>query len=180
MKKSFLSKLGISFDMQNKVEFEGKLGRKLSETLSDTDAERIRYLAAFGGLLGRVANADGHISEEEEQRIEAILETFSDLNEKESAVVKDIIRQQTQALAGLENHIYTRELNEMADHQRKLEITSCLFAVAAADDEISPEENESIRIIAKALMLAHSDFISVRSLYRDKLSVLKNMPGKGV
>lgn len=180
MKKSFLSRLGIGFDKQNKVEFTGKLGQELSAALGAVDAERIRYLAAFGGLLGRVANADGNISEEEEQRIAAILETFSDLNEKESAAVKDIIRQQTQALAGLENHIYTRELNELADRQKKLEIASCLFAVAAADDEISPEENEAVRIIAKALMLAHSDFIAVRSLYRDKLSVLKNMPGRGV
>ncbi len=176
MAKSFLSRLGFSVSNEKKVSFDSDIGHSIKDALKNVPEDRIRYLAAFGGLLGRVANADGHISPEEDQRIAVILKNFSDLGATEAELVSEIIHQQTKALAGLENHIYMREINELVDRDKKMEILSCLYAVAAADDEISTEENETIRIITKSLGLSHSEYISIRSLYKDKLAVLKDMP----
>ncbi len=152
------------------------LGRELAERLSIEDPQRLNYLAAFGGLLGRVAMADATVSEEEVGRIESILHTVSNLSAEEAAWMAQLVGRKAKELAGIENHLYLREINEQADKAQKLEIVSCLFAVAAADDEISPEENEEVRRISSALLLDHRDFIEIRRLYRDKLSVLKNLP----
>lgn len=177
--KRLLQKLGVKTGNRTieKKDLETVLGNEIDEKLSSLPYERLRYLAAFGGLLGNVANADGHISDEESNRIRAILKVFTKLSPDEAEMLERIINDQTKALVGLENHMYTREINEISDRDQKMEIISCLFAVAAADDEISPEENEVVRRISKALLLHHSDFVAIRSLYRDKLSVLKGLPG---
>lgn len=176
MKHSILQRLGLQSEKQLNGGGESKLGKQLAELLNYPDEDRLRFLAAFGGLLGRVANADNDISESEIKRIKAILLHFTDVNEKEADAVEKIILENTKTLAGLENHIYTREINELADKNKKLEILSCLFAVAAADDEITTDENESLRLISKALLLNNDDFISIRSMYKNKLSVMKNLP----
>lgn len=173
---SFLAKLG--FKSKNgkgkRVIAPGELGGEIQGIFEDMDADKLRYLAAFSGLLGRVAYADRLISGEEKARIERILERFGELEAKDAKAVVALVATYAEKLAGLENHLYTQEINELAAHDKKREIISCLFAVASADDEISPEENHAIENIATGLLLDHQDFISIRSLYRDKLSFLKS------
>ncbi len=181
MKHSLLQRLGLRSGKSDSSAGSSLgqatvLARDLEAALESLPAERVRYLAALSGLMGRVAVADGHISEDELGRMGDVLRAFTHLAETETETVVSLMRDKFTELMGLENHIYTREINELADHSQKLEVLSCLFAVAAADDTISPEENEAVRIIAKGLMLTHSDFINVRSLYRQHLSVLKNLP----
>lgn len=176
MKKTLLQRLGLKSDKKKINGGESELGKQLATLLEHLGEERVRYLAAFGGLLGRVAHADNDFSKEEDERIKNILQHFTDLSSKEAEVVQRIIHENTKTLSGIENYIYTRELNEFASKDKKLEIVSCLFAVAAADDEISSEENESIRLINKALLLTHDDFIAIRSMYKDKLLVMKDLP----
>jgi uncharacterized tellurite resistance protein B-like protein len=49
----------------------------------------------------------------------------------------------------------------------------CLFAVAAAHEDISTIEDNEISQIADELRIEHREFISIRSKYRDHLAVLK-------
>jgi uncharacterized tellurite resistance protein B-like protein len=51
----------------------------------------------------------------------------------------------------------------------------CLFAVAAADDSISGDEEEQVRRIAKELGFSDREFVDVRSAYNDKREVVKMM-----
>ena len=179
--KSLLQLLGIQSESEKRdvSREDSTLAREIRQKLGRLPPERLRFLAAFGGLLGCVANRDGVISDEEETRIREVLKTVSLLSAAEADIVARIVHEQTKALVGLENHMYAREINELADPEDKIEVVSSLFAIAAADDEISPEENEELRRITKALLLTHRDFIIIRSRYRDKLSVLKNLPGWG-
>ncbi|RJO64780.1 MAG: TerB family tellurite resistance protein [Myxococcales bacterium] len=157
--------------------FSSELEAAIAERLPKLDPARRRALAAFAGLLGSAARADLDFSADEEARIRAILVSFAELPKPEAAVVAGVIREAAPALAGLEDDAYIKILNEEAPIDQKKLILSCLFAVAAADEEISSEENERIRQISVSLKLSQVDFFAVRSLYRDKLSVLKNLPG---
>jgi len=172
--KSLLQKIGLMRSSSETLKPVTSLGSDILARLGSSDPDRVRYLAALGGLMGRIANADGDISTEEKARIESILDTYVELDKNEAEMVTLLIDERTKSLHGLENHLYTQELNELIDHDKKLEVLSCLFAVAAADDTISAEENSAVEVIAKGLLLSHRDFISVRSIYRKHLSVLKN------
>ena len=80
---------------------------------------------------------------------------------------------ETLALSGLGNHLYTRELNSLADTRKKEEVMLSLFLVAAVDKNISPEENEELRLISKSLGFSESDFYEFRAMFKEFLSVLK-------
>jgi Tellurite resistance protein TerB len=49
----------------------------------------------------------------------------------------------------------------------------CLFAVAAADNNISTEEDYVVKQISEELKLYHSDYIAARLKFKEYLAVLK-------
>ena len=73
----------------------------------------------------------------------------------------------------MEDHLYTRMLNDVLDKEQKLELLGALFAVAAANMAISNLEDNTVRVISKGLLLSHKEFIEARLRYRDHLEVLK-------
>ena len=147
---------------------------KLETLFEDFSQEDLRYIAAFSGLLGRVAYCDLTISDEELDRIKKILTKTTSLSEKKIAAVVTVMKNEIQALIGLENHLYTQEINELASHEKKMEVLAALFLVAAADKDISSYENEEIRKTSKALGFSHNEFILARSRFKNYLSVLKS------
>jgi uncharacterized tellurite resistance protein B-like protein len=64
----------------------------------------------------------------------------------------------------------------MATREQKLALLDCLFAVAAADENITSEEDNVVKQIASELKLSHDEYITARSRYREYLAVLK--PGR--
>jgi len=72
----------------------------------------------------------------------------------------------------------TREFNRIATREQKLGLLRCLFAVSAAEDDISVVEDNEVRRIVTELRLSHADFTEARSLFRDHLSVLRKPPGQ--
>jgi uncharacterized tellurite resistance protein B-like protein len=76
----------------------------------------------------------------------------------------------------------TREFNEIATDEERRQLLDCLFAVSAADDAITGEEEGQIWQIASELGFAHQEYIAARLAYSDKRTVLsgaraKQMPG---
>ena len=55
-------------------------------------------------------------------------------------------------------------------------LLNCLYAISAAEDDVSLAEDNEIRQIVAELHLDHPDFIQVRSRWKDQLSVMKNLP----
>ena len=146
---------------------------RVHERVSGFEDEEIRYIAAFSGLLGRVAYADLDISDEEISKINKILTKRTSLSKEGVDAVTSVLKHEILALSGLENYLYTREINALASKKQKEEVMLSLFLVAAADRNISAEENEEIRMIAKALGFSHSDFVESRALFKEHLSVLR-------
>ena len=147
--------------------------RKIVESLDELEPERARYVATFAFLLGRVANADLEISEEETREMERIVEAMGGLPEEQAILVVQIAKTQNTLLGGTENYSISHEFSKTATRVQKLSLLNCLFAVSSSDQSISTIEDNEIRKISRELRLDHSDFIQARSAYKEHLEVLK-------
>jgi len=147
--------------------------RKVIEALDQMDPERARFIAAFGYILSRVANADLNISPEEIHAMERIIVERGSLPEAQALIVVQTAKTRAQLFGGTENFLVTREFSRIATREEKLALLDCLFAVAAAEAGISAAEDNEIRQIVNELGLGHPDFIAVRSRWKDQLTVFK-------
>jgi uncharacterized tellurite resistance protein B-like protein len=147
--------------------------RKVIEALDQLEPERARFIAAFGYVLSRVANADLNISPEETHAMERIVMERGGLPEEQALIVIQTAKTRAQMFGGTENFLVTREFSRIATREEKLALLDCLFAVAAAEAGISAAEDNEIRQIVNELGLDHPDFIAVRSRWKDQLTVFK-------
>jgi uncharacterized tellurite resistance protein B-like protein len=150
--------------------------RKVVEALDHLEPERARFIAAFGYILGRVANADMKITAEETHAMEKIIMERGGLPEEQALIVVQTAKTRTQLFGGTENFLVTREFSRIAKREEKLMLLDCLFAVAAAEEGISAMEDSEIRQITNEVGLTHPDFIAVRSGWKDQLGVLRDLP----
>jgi uncharacterized tellurite resistance protein B-like protein len=132
-----------------------------------------RHLALFAFLLARTANVDQDVSPEETREMERIVEAFGGLSTAQAALVVEIAKTQNRLFGATQNFLAAREFRDAATEDQKRDLLHCLFAVSAADDSISVEEEEVIRSISRELLLTNDEYLAIRSAYRDKRSVLK-------
>lgn len=147
--------------------------RRIVGELDKLDPARARYLAAFAYVLSRVAAADLHISDVETARMVAILERVGHLPQAQAILVVEIAKSQSRLLGGTENFLVTREFRGIASDGQRRELLDCLFAVSAADDAISADEEAQIWQIASELGIQHAEYVQVRLAYSDKRTVFK-------
>lgn len=149
--------------------------RRIVGELDKLDPARARYLAAFAYVLSRVAAADLHISEVETARMVAILEQVGHLPGAQATLVVEIAKSQSRLLGGTENFLVTREFREIASDDQRRELLDCLFAVSAADDAISAEEEAQIKQISSELGISHVQYVQSRLPYSDKRTLFKRV-----
>jgi uncharacterized tellurite resistance protein B-like protein len=147
--------------------------RKIVEQLEHLDPERARYVACFAYILSRVAQADMNISSEETRTMERIVHELGGLPEEQALIVVHMAKSQNLLFGGTENFQVTKEFGRIADKAEKMALLECLFAVSAADENITTVESNVIRQIADELLLEHADYIKVRSRHREHLAVLR-------
>ena len=150
--------------------------RKIVDALDRLDPDHARYVAAFAYNLSRVAHADMKISPQEIAAMEKIVQDLGGLPEEQAILVVQMAKTQSLLFGGTENYLVTREFNKIANHDQKLGLLECLFAVSAADESISTVEDNEVRKISRELKLEHADFIEARSAFREYLAVLKKRP----
>lgn len=80
---------------------------------------------------------------------------------------------QTELFGGTEDYLVAREFKEVSTREQRLGTLNSLFAVAAADDIITAEEEAAVRQIASELGLSHRELVAARQPYSAKRSVLK-------
>jgi uncharacterized tellurite resistance protein B-like protein len=150
--------------------------RRIARELDALPAAEARFLAAFAYVLARVARADLEISDEETNEMLKLVREYSTLTEPQALLVVQMAKTQATALAGTENYLVTRQFREMSNRAQRVDLLRCLFAVAAADNNISVVENTEITQIGQELGFDGSEIAGVRAAYRDQLSVLKDIP----
>ncbi len=147
--------------------------RKIVGRLESLDRDKARYVASFAFVLGRVAHADREFSDEEVRKMESIVHRLGHLSEAESVLVVELAKLQHELFGGTESFVVTREFNEIATREQKLELLDCLFAVSAADESISGIEEAEIRQIASELDFSHREFVAARSAWTNQRDVMK-------
>jgi uncharacterized tellurite resistance protein B-like protein len=147
--------------------------RRIVGELDQLDPDRARFLAAFAYVLSRVASADLHISEVETAKMVDLLQRVGHLPEAQAILVVQIAKSQNRLFGGTENFLVTREFRDIASDVQRQELLDCLFAVSAADNAISGEEEEQIRQIASELGFSHPEYIQARLAYSDKRTVFR-------
>ncbi len=172
--KSILDFLGLG-DREPAAPGDTRTVRKIVRALEEMEPERARFLAAFAYLLGRIAHADLDISAEETRSMEQIVQEFGDLPESQAVLVVEIAKSQNRLVGGTENFQVAREFKSLSDREQRRDLLHCLFAVAAADEEITGVEEEQVRRISEELGLSHREFAEIRSEYNDHRSVMKRL-----
>jgi len=173
---SILKFLGLNVDEHASTRStpETETVRKIVQKLDLLPEQQARYIAAFAFLLSRAARADLQIGADETAVMERIVMQQSGLPEDLALVVVQMAKTQNQLFGSTENYLVTREFERIATREQKLALLDCLFAVAAADENITSEEDNVVKQIAGELKLSHADYISARSRFREYLAVLKS------
>jgi len=151
--------------------------RRIVGELDKLDPQRARYLAAFAYVLSRVAGADLHISDAETAKMVDLVQHVGHLPEAQAILVVEIAKSQSRLFGGTENFLVTREFRQIASDAERHELLDCLFAVSAADEAISAEEDAQIWQIARELGFSHAEYIEVRLAYSEKRTVFRRGDG---
>jgi uncharacterized tellurite resistance protein B-like protein len=152
---------------------EGDVVRRIVRELDAMEPRAARHLALFAFLLSRVANVDQHVSEEETRAMAAIVETYGGVSAAQAALVVEIAKAQNRLFGATQNFLAARAFRDEATEEQKRDLVHCLFAVSAADESISVEEEEAIREISRELLVSNDEYLAIRSAYRDKRAVFR-------
>jgi len=165
--KSIRAWLGIQTDQEQ--DFAPL--RQTLDALDHLEPDRARILAAFAYLLGRVADADQHVSSAETRAMESLVQEQGALTHDQAMVVVQLAKSSNLLFGGSANFLVARRFADLATYDEKLALMRCLFAVAATDDAISMTEEGEIHRIANELRIEQEDLVSLR------LSHKRHLPG---
>lgn len=136
--------------------------RELVTALDRLDPARAQYLARFAYLLGRVARADEHISEEETRAMEVLLVDHGQLTSEQAMLVVSLAKQTNLMFGNSADFAVTQEFTDTTTYEQRLAVVRCLFAVAAADERISISEEAEVHRITNHLRIERPDLTAIR------------------
>jgi uncharacterized tellurite resistance protein B-like protein len=145
---------------------------EIEAALDGIEPERARYIACFAYILGRVARADHHITNDERAEMERLIGERTGLSAEQAALAVNIATAHGVRHGGTDDFLVTREFARMTTRDQRLALLDCLFALSSADASIVILEDNEVRRIASELKLEHSDFIAARAAYVHHLEVL--------
>src|SRR6476659_4198154 len=135
---SILKFLGLDSNSSHSTSAaETETVRKIVQKLDQLPDDQARYIAGFAYLLSRAARADLNVSPEETTVMERLVMQESGLPEELALVVVQMAKTQNQLFGSTENYLVTREFERIATREQKLALLECLFAVTAADADIT-------------------------------------------
>ncbi len=147
---------------------------RIAAELDQLEPDLARFLAAFAYVLARVARADLEVSDAETRKMVELVREFSDLPPAQATLVVLMAKTHAIALGGTENYLVTRQFRELSTRGQRIDLVRCLFAVAAADENISSVESTEITQIGGELGFTREEIAGLRASFRDQLSVLQN------
>lgn len=136
--------------------------RRLGENELELDlSERDLWkLSLSGGLMARVAHVDREVTEGEFDAMAEALKQNWQLSAEAAAVVAEVA---ISAVAeNMDYYRMAREFFTCTNEEERVRFLDVLFAVADGDGQVSHEEIEQIRSIARHLKLTHKQFIDAK------------------
>ncbi len=146
--------------IQNKVYYGVRRRLALGEGQLDLDEPVLRTLSLAGGMMAQVARVHPDVTDDQVAAMVGALQRHWHLTEEEAAFVVGVAISETATL--LDRYRLARRFAEACSHEERAEFLEVLFAVAAADGDLSHEETEEIREISHWLKLSHREFIEAK------------------
>jgi uncharacterized tellurite resistance protein B-like protein len=146
--------------IKNKVYFTVRQRLNLDEGELDIPDTELRKLGLAGGLMARVAHVDQEVTKDEFDSMVKALEAGWDITPKAAALVAEVAV--SEVSRDLDYFRLSREFFTSTTEEERVRFLDVLFAVAAADGQISHDENEEVRGIALSLNLTHQQFIDAK------------------
>ena len=143
--------------------------RALLDALERLETDRAQYLARFAYLLGRIAHADQHVSAEETRTMEALIAREGGLPDDQAILVVGLAKTSSLLFGGSDDFIVARDFARATTYEQKLALLRCLFAVSAAEGNISIAEEREIQRIARELRIESADIVQLRLTYQQHL-----------
>ncbi|APR82458.1 Hypothetical protein A7982_07807 [Minicystis rosea] len=135
--------------------------KELRKALPDDESVFIRYIAVVVVLVGRVACADGNMSEAEEQSLRALLSHIDRLSPAGVDTVCAMLRGRAPKVNADELELVYRELRSLCDGRERVEILRLLAKLAVVDGDSSTAEHAELEAIAAALGVSLTDLANV-------------------
>jgi uncharacterized tellurite resistance protein B-like protein len=123
-------------------------------------ADEAHRLALAGGLLARVAQVDRSVGDAEFARIAGALAAGWGIGAERAALVAEVAL--AEAAADLDYYRLTKEFADSSSVEERIGFLDALFAVAAADGAISPDESAEISRICASINLSHEHFVAAK------------------
>ena len=143
---------------------------QIAAELDRLEPGHARYLAAFAFVLSRLAAADHEISSDEAKAMEDLVCEKGELPAAQAAMVVEMAARQQRLFGATDDFLVTRELQRNASYEQRLHLVECLFALAATDERIRPEERDEIGRIVRELRIEPTDVARLRSQHRTFLT----------
>ena len=146
--------------LQNKVYYEtNRILREEGRSLEISDQE-MRRLGLAGGLMARIAKVDQDVSESEMEAMVDILTDTWQLGRDAAVFVANV------AVSSLDvtydYYRMTREFATSTSLEERKRFLVALFLIAGADEDVSFDETEEIRLVARGINVSHQDFIGAK------------------
>jgi uncharacterized tellurite resistance protein B-like protein len=140
--------------------------RELVSALDRLEPARAQYLARFAYLLGRVARADDHVSDEETRAMESLVAGHGGLAAEQAMLVVSLAKATHLMFGASSDFAVTQEFTDAASYDERLALARCLFAVAASDERISIAEEAELHRITNQLRIERPDLTAIRLQHR--------------
>lgn len=150
--------------------------RRLVDTLEHLEPAHARQLARFAYLLGRIAHADQHVSDDETRAMEALVVQESAVTAEQAIVVVGLAKSTNLLFGGVADFQVAQEYAAAATYEEKLALLRCLFTLAAVDASISVAEESEIHRIATHFKILPHDLTALRVAYARSLPGLSGRP----
>ncbi|MGI9426542.1 MAG: TerB family tellurite resistance protein [Hyphomicrobiaceae bacterium] len=136
--------------------FLGELFDNKPAQLTDEAEERV----ACAALLVHCANADGIRSDEEDNRLKAILTDHFKLSSSEIGQI--ITAAEAQERDAVDLHRFTRILHQRLDRDGRQRMVKWLWEIAQADGTIDRDERNTVALAAQLLDVEVRDSVALR------------------
>jgi len=151
---------------------------ELTAELEALAPEEARFVAAFAYLLARVAGADLKIEEIERNEMARHLETFGGIAASQAELLAKSALRMADAHSSSDDHLVARAFRDMSEGPERLRLLRCLYAVAAADETISTQEDNEIFEVGSAIGVAREQIVALRSEFKQYLGSMRALEGE--
>jgi len=146
--------------LQNKVYYEtNRILREEGRSLDLSD-EEMRKLGLAGGLMARIAKVDQVVSDSEFEAMVSVMAENWQLERDAAVFVANV------AVSSLDvtydYYRMTREFATSTTLEERQRFLVALFLIAGADDGVSFDETEEIRLVQRGVNVGHQDFIEAK------------------